>query len=155
MKCPSATPEMAGSVAFGVATGAPDELRIRLFERPIACTEEVLASTAPLPPAQVLRFAAPCQEALCSHFDGTNCSLVQRIVKLLPEVTIDLPRCSIRRECRWFRQEGPESCRVCPQVISSNVNPSPLLVTIAAPPKIVPTDDFHQFKHKKNSRCAD
>ena len=33
-------------------------------------TDELLAMTAPVPPTQVFRFTAPCQEGACSHFDG-------------------------------------------------------------------------------------
>ena len=29
-----------------------------------------------------------------------------------------LPRCAIRRTCRWFAQRGADACAVCPRVVA-------------------------------------
>src|SRR5581483_9040301 len=69
--CPSAQPEIPGSVAFGVIGGRADDPRVAWIEKPVPVTGDLLALTAPVPPTQVLRIAAPCQEKACCHFDGT------------------------------------------------------------------------------------
>ena len=44
-----------------------------------------------------------------------------RIVEKMPAVTEKLPPCSIRRDCRWWKQEGKATCMHCPQVITEFV----------------------------------
>jgi len=127
--CPSAQPWMEGSVAFGVVNGD----RVAWIEKPVPVTEELLALTGPVPPTQVLRIAAPCQEKLCCHFDGTDCRLATKLVQLIPAVADALPPCQIRKDCRWFVQEGRPACLRCPQIVTYSVDPTPELSLAAKP----------------------
>jgi hypothetical protein len=86
-----------------------------------------------VPPTQVLRIAAPCQEKACCHFDGADCRLAVRLVQLLPHAGETLPACQIRPDCRWFQQEGKAACYVCPQIVTYTVNPTEELSRAAAP----------------------
>jgi hypothetical protein len=131
--CPSAQPAMAGSMAFGVISGTADEPRVAWLERPVPVTDDLLALTGPVPPTQVLRFAAPCQESACCHFDGKDCQLATRLVQLMPAVTDTLPPCRIRPDCRWFVQEGRAACQRCPQIITYSANPTDQLSLAATP----------------------
>jgi hypothetical protein len=116
--CPSAQPEMQGSRLLGVVGGTPGAPEIAYLNQFVPVTAELLALTGPAKPTQLLRFAAPCQEKKCSHFDGAKCNLVTRIVQILPAVVDALPACLIRPTCRWYEQEGREACLRCPQVIT-------------------------------------
>jgi hypothetical protein len=131
--CPSAQPEIPGSVAFGVIAGSASNPRVSWIERPVPVTPELLSMTAPVSPTQVLRIAAPCQEKACCHFDGIVCQLATRLVQLIPQVVESLPPCGIRPDCRWFLQEGSSACKVCPQVVTYCVEPSPEMDRAAAP----------------------
>lgn len=131
--CPSAQPEIPGSVAFGVIAGSAENPRVAWIERPVPVTKELLALTAPVAPTQVLRIAASCQEKACCHFDGTDCRLATRLVQLIPAVVESLPPCRIRPDCRWFLQEGRAACRVCPQVVTYCVEPSAEMNHAATP----------------------
>ena len=131
--CPSAQPEIEGSLAFGVIAGTADDPRVTWIEQPVPVTPDLLALAQPVQPTQVLRFAAPCQQNACCHFDGTDCKLATRLVQLLPAVSDSLPPCRIRPDCRWFRQEGGAACRVCPQVVTYCVQPSPEMNLAATP----------------------
>jgi hypothetical protein len=131
--CPSAQPEMTGSVAFGVVGGTAAEPRVSWIEKPVPVTLDLLALTGAVPPTQVLRIAAPCQENACRHFDGADCRLATKLVQLMPAVTQSLPPCRIRPDCRWFLQEGRAACAVCPQIVTSSVNPSEELSIAATP----------------------
>ena len=131
--CPSSQPEMDGAFAFGVVAGDAGRRRVRWIEKPVPARAELLAMTDPAPPTQVMRFASPCQESACSHFDGTDCGLASRIVRMLDPVTEALPPCSFRADCRWFRQEGSAACRRCPQIVTETVAPSELLRRAATP----------------------
>ena len=131
--CPSAQPEIPGSVAFGVIVGSAENPRVAWIERPVPVTSELLALTSPVAPTQVLRIAAPCQEKACCHFDGADCRLATRLVQLMPAVVESLPACRIRPDCRWFLQEGSAACRVCPQVVTYCVDPSAKMNEAATP----------------------
>ena len=99
----------------------------------MSVTDELLAMTAPVPPTQVFRFTAPCQEGACSHFDGRDCRLATRLVQLMPAVDSTLPACRIRPTCRWFLQEGKAACQRCPQIVTFSVNPTEQLSIAATP----------------------
>lgn len=131
--CPSAQPDMPDAVAFGVVDGTADEPRVAWIERPVPVSDQLLALAKPVRPTQVMRFAATCQERDCVHFDGVNCRLATRIVANLPVVTEDLPACHVRRDCRWFHQEGGAACRRCPQIVTLCASPSELMDRTAMP----------------------
>ena len=122
--CPSAQPEIADCVAFGVVGGTAAQPRVAWLERPVPLTQELLGLAGPVHPTEVLRLAAPCQEGACCHFDGTDCRLATRLVQLLPAVTEPLPPYQIRADCRWFLQEGRMACKRCPQIVTCALNPS-------------------------------
>ncbi|MEA2872869.1 MAG: hypothetical protein QOH67_2845 [Hyphomicrobiales bacterium] len=117
LRCPSAQPGMADLQVLGVLS--PDvEPRVAYLEQAMPATADVLKLAEPVPPMEVFRLSARCEEKRCIHFDGSLCQLAVRIVHMLPEVTGDLPACTIRADCRWFRQEGRAACRRCPQVLT-------------------------------------
>jgi hypothetical protein len=94
--------------------GAKPELQY--LNQYLPATPEVLAQAAPLKPTEVFRLAATCQERLCPHFDGSDCRLATRIVQILPAAVDTLPPCIIRKDCRWYFQEGGNACKRCPAI---------------------------------------
>jgi hypothetical protein len=124
LMCPSAQPEMADAVILGVWGPSSDGPVISYLENPAPVSGELLALSEPLPPTEVYRIAARCEEKACRHFDGSSCNLATRIVQILPAVVDVLPPCKIRHECRWFQQEGRPACLRCPQVVTQVENPS-------------------------------
>jgi len=116
--CPSSPPLVDGGVTFGVVGGTADEPRVGYLSEVLPITDELLALSTPVSPTEVFRFAAPCAESACRHFDGTNCRLVARTVQLLPLVVNALPPCRLRPHCRWWQQEGKAACLRCPQVVT-------------------------------------
>jgi hypothetical protein len=82
-------------------------------------------------PEHRFRFAAPCLETACAHWAGTRCGVIDQAMSV-PETThpiIDptdsLPRCAVRRECRWFAQAGSAACSVCPGIFNYVAPDSP------------------------------
>jgi hypothetical protein len=131
--CPSARPESGESVVFGIISGTVAEPRVAYLKQPQPVTDELIAKASPITPAEIFRTAAPCAAKGCQHFDGQDCRLATRIVEKLPAVAEELPPCSIRRDCRWWQQEGKAACMRCPQVITDNYNASELAVNVATP----------------------
>jgi len=91
----------------------------------LPASDEVLALSAPLKPTEVYRLAATCAEHKCPHFDGADCRLATRVVQILPAVVDALPPCTIRKDCRWYSQEGGAACRRCPEITTVSYDLSP------------------------------
>jgi hypothetical protein len=72
------------------------------------------------PPEKRFRFGNKCVENRCKQWTGNRCGVIDQIVDLFgSNFSPDgLPACSIRPECRWFKQRGAEACSVCPYVIT-------------------------------------
>lgn len=122
--CPSARPEMAGSVVFGVVGGSVTEPRVGYLKHTVPVTDALPMLTAPARPNEVLRIAAPCAGDACTHFDGASCRLATRITAELRQVVDVLPACRVRPHCRWWQQEGAAACLRCPQIVTDSYHPS-------------------------------
>ncbi|OUL31096.1 nitrogen fixation protein [Nostoc sp. 106C] len=134
--CPSARPEPENSVVFGLISGTVAEPRVAYLKQPQTLTDELIAKASPVTPAEIFRTASPCAIKGCQHFDGQDCRLATRIVEKLPAIAEELPPCAIRRDCRWWQQEGKAACMRCPQVITDNYNASELAIEVAMPTAI-------------------
>ncbi len=114
--CPSA-PAQEGAILLGVvqADGSVAYLRDR-----IEVTREFLEiARAGRSPERRFRFSSPCQKSACQQWVSGRCSLPMRLAEIIPESANDeLPRCSIRAQCRWFHQAGAVACRACPSVVT-------------------------------------
>jgi hypothetical protein len=66
------------------------------------------------------RFAGPCAEGGCGFWTGSDCGLATELVESYRQVgtAAELPRCSIRTECRWFAEHGRDACAACPHVLT-------------------------------------
>jgi len=122
--CPSAQPEMANSVVFGIVGGTATEPRVGYLVEPQPTTAEMLELAKPAEPTEVFRFAAPCAGHSCRHYDGSRCRLASRTVQQLGTVVDSLPPCRIRPQCRWWLQEGKSACLRCPQITTKDYAPS-------------------------------
>ncbi len=126
--CPSSNrTDLPNSVVFGIINGTVENPRVTYLKKAQPLTDELIALAAPVTPAEVFRTATTCVANKCIHFDGTNCRLAERVVEKMPVVEQQLPACSIRKDCRWFQQEGKAACMRCPQVITDNYNASELI----------------------------
>jgi hypothetical protein len=131
--CPSAQPDMAGSVVIGIVAGTSERPSLRYLDRRLPVTPQLLDTAKPASPTEVFRFAAPCAESACQHYDGKSCQLVERTVAQLPASVNALPPCVIRPDCRWYAQSGAAACFRCPEVVTENYLITPALRAVAAP----------------------
>jgi hypothetical protein len=69
---------------------------------------------------QRFRFTNKCVESGCAQWTGSRCGVADKVLSVLEDLPVkdELPECGIRPQCRWFRQSGPDTCRVCPFVIT-------------------------------------
>jgi hypothetical protein len=131
--CPSAQPEMPGAVVLGVVGGTAQEPLVSYLSEPVTISMELLQSVAPVNLTEVFRIAAPCAQNLCCHFESGQCGLARRTVQILPTVVEALPACHLRPNCLWWQQEGKSACFRCPQVVTEDRRPDPLVRLAAGP----------------------
>ena len=131
--CPSAQPDMAGAVAFGVIGGTPEEPVASYLKETIPVTPELLQLAHPVKPTEVFRFAAPCAVSGCQHFSGEDCRLAQKIAADVPTSFQKLPACKIRGSCRWWAEQGRSACFRCPLVVTEHHSAGPELRAAADP----------------------
>lgn len=135
LSCPSAQPDMENARVFGVIAGTAEQPQIAYLKAEAVVTRAMLDKLGGVPPTQVFRFAARCEEARCVHFDGTRCQLARRIVAKLDPVVDVLPSCLIRPTCRWYAEEGAAACHRCPQVVTMIPRADNPLNAAALPPE--------------------
>ncbi len=134
--CPSAQPGMDNCRVLGVVQQNGPAPRLVYLNEILPATPEVLAMSAPLKPTEVFRLSATCAEHKCPHFDGSDCQLATRVVNMLPPVVDTLPPCTIRKDCRWFSQEGGEACKRCPEITTVSYDLSPTLREVSGLPVV-------------------
>jgi hypothetical protein len=121
-------------MVFGVVNQDGPHAVVGYLNARLLATPEVLATSAPLKPTEVFRLAANCAEHKCPHFDGADCRLATRVATMLPPVVDSLPPCVIRKECRWYSQEGSAACMRCPQVTTVSYDLSQLALEVSGLP---------------------
>lgn len=132
--CPSAPASASDARVFGLVRGQAEARRVAYLTDPIPMTGEIEASVSPATPNEVLRTTAPCAGKGCLHFDGKDCTLITRIAAMLPAVVERPPPCTIRKDCRWWHQEGVAACLRCPQVVTASSGSSTEFAAAAMPP---------------------
>lgn len=116
--CPSARAK-PGSELLGVrqADGS-----VAILPQPLPVDEAFVAKANAVgtPPEQRFRFANKCVESGCQQWNGTGCSVANRVSEFLDKVPAltELPSCGIRHRCRWFLQKGKPACQICPYVLT-------------------------------------
>ena len=122
--CPSARCE-SGSILLGVVT---QDGRVGYIRPELRIDSDfVAAARATRDPEKRFRFAQPCVESRCVHWTGARCGVIQNVLdsaeaRAAAAESRPLPRCSIRRSCRWFGEHGADACRVCPLVVTEPAN---------------------------------
>jgi|tagenome__1003787_1003787.scaffolds.fasta_scaffold20825334_4 hypothetical protein len=133
LMCPSAHETHIGAKVFGVQVKTSSgDTTVGYLPEAYPVTDQLLALAGPAAPTEALRIAAPCIK--CEHHDGNGCRLAGRVATMLDPAVGTLPRCAIRSNCLWFRQEGREACLRCPQIISRIRSPNPFEQVLAGVP---------------------
>jgi len=116
-KCPNHLPK-AGNDLFGFLNKNGE---IVFLPKPIEATEEFIENAQKKggPLEKRFRFSGNCSKKGCGHWDKekSKCSLVNNIISINNQSEEgELFPCSIRKECRWYAQEGALACFNCKHV---------------------------------------
>lgn len=118
--CPSGR-SIDGASLIGLV--GPDG-KLGYLSEAIPVDEVFLETVRGRSPMRRFRFSEPCVEGLCTQWTGSRCGLIDRLLDT-PEKSVEavqgsaaqLPRCPIRKSCRWFHQVGRNACLVCPFIV--------------------------------------
>ncbi|MGN9764388.1 hypothetical protein ACTMS2_04370 [Micromonospora sp. SD12] len=116
--CPS-TPAANATVFLGMITPAG---RVAYVTPPLPAEVALAQAATDTPVESRYRLAGPCVTAKCGFWTGEHCGLGERVAASFREVAgpaeDDLPRCAIRRTCRWYAEQGRAACAACSQVVT-------------------------------------
>jgi hypothetical protein len=117
LACPSA-PAQAGSSLLAIVGS---DGRLAHVSPPIPIDEAFVAAASRRgAPEARMRFTAPCVREQCAQWTGSSCGVIEQVLATgaHEDQPTRLPRCAIRSDCRWYRQEGGAACRACPLVLT-------------------------------------
>ncbi|MDG4792944.1 hypothetical protein [Micromonospora sp. WMMD1082] len=117
--CPS-TPADNATVFLGMITPAG---RVAYVTPAMPAEVAVTAAAEADAPVEArYRLAGPCVTSRCGFWTGEHCGLGERLAASYAEIAgepeADLPRCAIRRTCRWFAEQGSAACAACAHVVT-------------------------------------
>ncbi|MEU3452923.1 hypothetical protein ABZ671_04880 [Micromonospora sp. NPDC006766] len=120
--CPS-TPVANATVFLGMITPAG---RVA-YVTPSTPADVALAAVdadSDAPIESRYRLAGPCVTSSCGFWTGDHCGLGARLTESYREAVdpaeVELPKCAIRRTCRWFAEQGPAACPACSHVVTDS-----------------------------------
>ena len=98
--------------------GVQEPGKTSFLPRAIMVDSQFIDMTREEPLSERFRFAGNCSKQGCSHFQLGSCSLIKReLRKHNPVINVaDLPRCSIRKNCQWYGENGFYACSICPGI---------------------------------------
>ncbi len=111
--CPSAEPQMADAVIFGLVTDEAGPAKIGYLDRRVPITGEALTLAEPVGAAHIFRMAATCAKSGCRNYGDGKCQAAVRMTAVLEEVVSPVPACAIRRFCAWWHEQGRAACLRC------------------------------------------
>src|SRR5689334_12079551 len=118
--CPSAQPQLTGSVIFAAVNKSDPSGRVEFLKETVRVSDATLVAFAngTVRPTEVFRFAAPCVRNGCRNWSGHECRVAEQLVQIQPADSAKLPECSLRAKCRWYRQRSASACAMCSVVVT-------------------------------------
>jgi hypothetical protein len=123
--CPSATCSTTASL-LGIVQ---ENKKVKLLETPVKLTDEFIRTELEFgEPERRFRFSDKCVKSGCKQWTGAACGVISELSSMNPSIEDDethLPKCFIRRTCRWYSQEGGRACKICLFVITESRETDP------------------------------
>jgi hypothetical protein len=120
LQCPSSQSKVA--VAFDPVDHADGVPLVGFFEKAVPRHRRIAGAYEATPSNRGLQVCSSLRRAKSAHGNGAECTLVNRIVQVLPAVVSSSPAYRLRGECRGFSRHGRNACTRCPQVVTQRMN---------------------------------
>ncbi|MBM0236503.1 hypothetical protein JNW88_03840 [Micromonospora sp. ATA32] len=115
------TPAANATVFLGMITPAG---RVAYVTPQLPAEVALAAAGTDRPVESQYRLAGPCVTSSCGFWTGEHCGLGERLATSYQEAVgpaeTELPRCAIRRTCRWFAEQGAAACAACSHVVTDS-----------------------------------
>lgn len=114
--CPSAT-NSEGASLFGIVG---NDGVVKFLPHTVALDEELLSlGNSHSNPEAKFRYTQTCAEKGCKQWTGEKCGVIDKVFGMkLEAIGHQGLKCPIMNDCRWYAQEGPKACGVCPLVVA-------------------------------------
>lgn len=99
--------------------------QVAILPQPLLINDAFIEAASKHSPAeQQFRFTNKCVESGCRQWTGSRCTVADSVLSVMNELAVsnELPACAIRQQCRWFNQNGADSCKVCSFVITATTS---------------------------------
>lgn len=110
LDCPSILPGLARGV---IAKVVPGQERLEFLAKEIPVPKTLLIAVDTQTVLERARFVGSCRTVECGHWTGVSCRLGHAIATTQMPQSVELPPCSIRSSCRWYKENGPTACMPC------------------------------------------
>ncbi|HSB91547.1 MAG TPA: hypothetical protein VLC28_00455 [Flavitalea sp.] len=102
-------------VESALIIGVQERGKTSFLPRAITVDSQFVDMTREEPLFDRFRFAGHCSRQGCSHFRLGACGLIKKqLKKFNPVIKVsDLPKCSIRKNCQWYGENGFYACSLC------------------------------------------
>ena len=114
--CPS-SPPTKNAYLFGILD---EEMTVRYTQYPIVINDQLTTILKKInPPERFFRFTLKCKKHDCQQWHNDQCKLAVLVARSATDLaTEDIPKCAIRKSCRWFKQQGQTICRACQFIVT-------------------------------------
>ncbi|MBK7359176.1 MAG: hypothetical protein IPI45_06280 [Saprospiraceae bacterium] len=115
--CPSSRAQ-TGARLLGIRQ---EDGSMAILPEPLKIDNSFIDISHQLAPAeQQFRFTNKCVESGCKQWTGARCGVADKLIQACSSIQLanTLPECGIRPQCRWYKQNGDEACKICPLVIT-------------------------------------
>ena len=116
LDCPSAPFDHPEAKLLGVVLEEDGVAQVAYADKGAELPDDFDADELGIDPGHALRFSAPCANSGCGQWRDGGCGLGKAILEQLKPVVDVAPACTLRATCRWFAENGTQSCLRCPQV---------------------------------------
>lgn len=134
--CPSSKIDSEGARIFGVVLGEVDAPIVSYLEKNVQVDDALLESLGDVSPTRVFRITGKCVNSQCQQFVNGMCRLGKDVLSNLPKATEEIPACTIRADCRWYKENGKEVCFRCAHVVTTTLINDRLMGGISTPDKV-------------------
>lgn len=117
--CPSSTGTEGASI-LGLVKG---NHTVALLPEPLPITKDFIDKAQTQGTLEKrFRFVNKCVKSGCRQWTGSHCGVIEQLVKANKNLKLDesLRTCSIRDNCRWYKEHGSRACQVCIYVVTDN-----------------------------------
>lgn len=117
--CPSAT-NSEGASLFGIVG---NDGKVKFLPHIVSLDAELIAAANNhTNPESKFRYTQTCAEGGCRQWTGEKCGVIDKVRDLgIQQLDEKMQHCPIINDCRWYAQDGPNACRICPLVVADMI----------------------------------